>query len=337
MAFLDSRDNPYFIAEIGSNHLNDLEHTLELIERLVKKGANGIKFQLFTAEGLYSRNTPVFPGEKKRPFDVAKGVELSRTWLPKLKSTTEKLGADFICSPFSIEDVEILKKINVCSYKIASSEINDVVLIEHIAKIGKPILLSTGMASLKDIELALETITHHGSCEVILLQSTSLYPSPPNEVNLNAMKTLNTTFGCEVGFSDHTLGIHIPLAAVALGARIIEKHVTTDRSLHGPDHFFALKPDEFGDMVTYAREIRIALGTSRKIVTEGEISKRHLSQRSIVTKRKILKGELIHKEDLTTKRPGYGIPPFFMSQVIECQAHRDIAEDEIIKWEDILG
>lgn len=336
MGFLDSRDNPYFIAEIGSNHINDLEHTLKLIERLAKNGANGIKFQLFTADGLYSRNTPVFPGEKKRPFDVAKGVELSSTWLPGLKSATEKLGADFICSPFSIEEVETLKKINVCSYKIASSEINDVLLIEHIAKIGKPILLSTGMASLKDIELALETINHHGSCEVILLQSTSLYPTPPNEVNLNAMKTLNATFGCEVGFSDHTLGIHIPLAAVALGARIIEKHVTTDRSLPGPDHFFALNPDEFGDMVTRAREIKTALGTNRKIVTEGEISKRHLSQRSIVTKRNILKGEIIRKEDLTTKRPGYGVPPVFISQIIGCHAHRDIAEDEIIKWEDIL-
>ncbi len=336
MGFLDSRNDPYFIAEIGSNHIHDLEHTLKLIEEIANNGADGIKFQLFTAEGLYVFNTPVFPGETERPFDVAKSVELSRAWLPELKSTTEKCGADFICSPFSLEDVDMLEKIDICSYKIASSEINDVVLIKHIAETKKPIFLSTGMAELTDIKLALETICNCGPCEVFLLQCTALYPTPPNEVNLNAMKTMETTFGCKVGLSDHTLGIHIPLAAAALGARVIEKHVTTDRSLKGPDHFFALKPGEFGDMVNQAQEIKAALGTERKIITNGEASKRHLSQRSIVTKRKISKGATFQKEDLTTKRPGYGVPPSYMSQIIGCQARRDISEDEVVKWEDIL-
>lgn len=336
MGFLDSRNDPYFIAEIGSNHAHDLEHTLKLIEEMAKNGADGIKFQLFTAEGLYAYNTPVFPGETERPFDVAKSVELSRTWLPELKSTTEKCGADFICSPFSLEDVDMLEKIDVCSYKIASSEINDVILIKHIAGTKKPIFLSTGMAELTDIELALETISNSGPCEVFLLQCTSLYPTPPNEVNLNAMKTMETTFGCKVGLSDHTMGIHIPLAAAAMGAKIIEKHVTTDRSLKGPDHFFALEPGEFGEMVNKAREIKAALGTEKKIITNGEASKRHLSQRSIVTKRNISKGKTFRKEDLTTKRPGYGVPPSYMSQIIGCQASRDISEDEVVKWEDIL-
>ena len=337
MGFLDSRNDPYFIAEIGSNHSNDLEQTLKLIEKIVNNGADGIKFQLFTAEGLYVFDTPVFPGETERPFDVAKSVELSRDWLLELKSTTEKLGADFICSPFSLEDVDTLEKIDICSYKIASSEINDVILIKHIAETKKPIFLSTGMAKLSDIELALETIYNYGPCEVFLLQCTSLYPTPPNEVNLLTMKTLETAFGCKVGLSDHTLGIHITLAATALGAKIIEKHVTTDRSMKGPDHFYALNPGEFGDMVNRAQEVKAALGTERKIITNGEVSKRHLSQRSIVAKRKISKGETFHKEDLTTKRPGYGIPPSFMSQIIGCQARRDISEDEVVKWEDILG
>lgn len=337
MGFLDNRKYPYFIAEVGSNHLHNRRHTLKLIEEIAKKGANGIKFQLFTAEGLYARNTPVFPGEKERPYDVAKSFELNRTWLPELKSTVEECGADFICSPFSLEDVDILEKIDICSYKIASSEITDVILIEHIAKTKKPIFLSTGMAKLTDIELALDTIHNSGPCEVFLLQSTSLYPTPANEVNLDAMKTLENIFGCEIGLSDHTLGIHISLAAVALGARVIEKHVTAGRSLAGPDHFFALIPEEFGDMVAQAREIKTALGTSRKIITRGEVSKRHLSQRSIVTKRRISKGEIFNKEDLTTKRPGYGIPPVFMSLIIGCRATRDVSEDEVVRWEDILG
>lgn len=337
MGFFDNRQDPYFVAEIGSNHLNNFGHTVTLIKELARSGANGIKFQLFTSEGLYSRNTPVFPGEKKKPYDIAKGVELPRAWLRELKSVVEKKGADFICSPFSIEDIKVLEKIDVCSYKIASSEINDVILIKNIAATKKPIFLSTGMASLSDIELALDTIYRYGPCEVFLLQCTALYPTSFQEVNLNVMKTLEMTFGCKTGLSDHTLGIHISLAAVALGARIIEKHVTMNSGAEGPDHFFALLPEKFGRMVNWSREIKMALGSSRKFVTRGELPKRRLSQRSIVTKRKILKGEIIKKEDLTTKRPGYGLPPSFLSVVIKHRATRDIMKDEVVKWEDILG
>ena len=336
MGFLDNRQDPYFIAEIGSNHFNNFGHTVTLIKELARNGANGIKFQLFTSEGLYSRNTPVFPGEKEKPYDIAKGVELPRAWLRELKLIVEKNGADFICSPFSLEDIEVLQKIDLCFYKIASSEINDVILIKNIATTKKPIFLSVGMASLTDIELALDTIYQYGPCEVFLLQCTALYPTPLQEVNLNVMQTLEMTFGCKTGLSDHTLGIHISLAAVALGARIIEKHVTMNRDAEGPDHFFALLPEEFGRMVNWSREIKTALGSSRKFVTQGELSKRCLSRRSIVTKRRILKGELIKEEDLTTKRPGYGLPPSFLSVVIEHRATRDIMEDEILKWEDIL-
>ena len=337
MGFLDSRENPYFIAEIGSNHLKDLEHTLALIEKLAKNGADGIKFQLFEAERLYLRNTPAFPGEKEPPYNVSKAVELPRIWLKELKSCVEKYGADFLCSPFSLEDVDILEEIGVCAYKVASSEINDVVLIKHIAMTKKPIFLSAGMANIADIELAVETVHNSGPCEVFLLQCTSLYPTPPDEVNLNAMNTMKNTFGCEIGFSDHTLGIHISLAAVTLGARVIEKHVTTDRNLDGPDHFFSLLPEEFGEMVDRAREIKTALGLSRKVITKGEISKRHLSRRSIVTKRKITKGEILRMEDLTTKRPGYGLPPALMAFIVGHIATRDIPEDEVVRWEDVLA
>ncbi|UCG70655.1 MAG: N-acetylneuraminate synthase family protein [Thermoplasmata archaeon] len=337
MGFLDSRKNPYFIAEIGSNHLNDLKHTLTLIERLVKNGADGIKFQLFEAERLYSRNTPAFPDETEIPYNISKAVELPRIWLKDLKSSVEKYGVDFLCSPFSLEDVDILEEKGVCSYKVASSEINDVVLIKHIAMTKKPIFLSVGMAKLADIELALETINEFGPCEVYLLQCTALYPTPPDEVNLLAMSAMKNTFGCEIGFSDHTLGIHISLAAVALGARVIEKHVTMDRTLPGPDHSFALLPEEFGDMVASSREIITALGSRRKIITKGELAKRHLSQRSIITKRKISKGEILRLEDLIIKRPGYGIPPVFLPLIVGHCASRDIPEDEVLRWEDVLA
>jgi N,N'-diacetyllegionaminate synthase len=337
MGFLDSRKNPYFIAEIGSNHLKDLKHTLALIEKLARNGADGIKFQLFETGRLYSRNTPAFPGEKELPYNVSKAVELPRLWLRELKFCVEKYGADFLCSPFSLEDVDILEEIGVCAYKVASSEINDVVLIKHIAKARKPIFLSAGMANIADIELALETIHNSGLCEVYLMQCTALYPTPPNEVNLNAMETMKNTFGCEVGLSDHTFGTHISLAAVALGARVIEKHVTMDRTSEGPDHFFALLPEEFGDMVAKSREIITALGSRRKIITEGESAKRHLSQRSIVTKRKISKGETFRLEDLTTKRPGYGIPPVFLPLIVGHRASQNIPEDEVVRWEDVLA
>ena len=336
MGFLDNRNDPYFIAEIGSNHLNNLEHTLSLIERIAQNGADGIKFQLFSAEGLYSRTTPVFPGEKECPFNIAKSVELNRSWLNDLKASVEQAGSDFICTPFSLEDVDILEKMNVRAYKVASSEITDVILLRQIAKTEKPVLLSTGMARMADIELALDTIFKYGPCEVLLMQCTALYPTPPEEVNLNAMKTLKKSFGCEIGFSDHTVGIHISLAAAALGARVIEKHVTLDRSLKGPDHFFALLPEEFGEMVTKSRELKKALGSDRKIVTKGESAKRHLSQRSIVARRKISKGEILQEHDLVTKRPGYGIPPSFLSAIIGHRVSRDIPEDEVIRWEDIF-
>lgn len=337
MNFLSNRKNPYFIAEIGSNHLKDLKHTLALIEHLAQNGADGIKFQLFEAERLYSRNTPPFPGEKELPYNISKAVELPRIWIKDLKAAVEKYGADFLCSPFSLEDVDILEEIDVCAYKVASSEINDVVLIKHIAMARKPIFLSVGMTKLADIELALETINNFGPCEVYLLQCTALYPTPPDEVNLLAMNVMKDTFGYEVGLSDHTLGIHISLAAVALGARIIEKHVTMDRTWEGPDHFFALLPEEFGEMVARSREIIAALGSRRKTITEGELAKRHLSQRSIVTKRNISKGEVFCLEDLTTKRPGYGIPPVFLSLIIGHHASRDISEDEVVRWEDVLA
>lgn len=337
MPFLEDREVPYFIAEVGTNHLNDLNHTLKLVREFANRGANGIKFQLFTAEGLYSHNTPIFPGEKEMPYSVAKKHELPKAFLPEIKSTVEEHNADFICSIFSIEDVDLLEKMNVCSYKIASSEINDVELIKSVAMTGKPIFLSLGMAKLKDIELALETIHACGPSEVVLLQCTSLYPTPLEEVNLNAMKTIENTFGCMTGFSDHTLGFHISLAAVALGAKVIEKHVTLDREAIGPDHFFALQPEEFARMVTWARDIEKSLGLSRKIITKGEFPKRHLSQRSIVTKRKISKGEMLCKENLTTKRPGYGLPPAFLPIIIGHYACREIARDEVVKWEDVLA
>ena len=192
------------------------------------------------------------------------------------------------------------------------------------------------MASLADIESALETISKHGPCEVFLLQCTALYPTIPQEVNLRAMETMRNMFGCAVGFSDHTMGIHISLAAVALGAIIIEKHVTKNRDSEGPDHFFALLPGEFGEMVTKAREIKAALGSGKKIITERELAKRHLSQRSIVTKRRILKGEILQEQDLITKRPGYGLPPSLMSIIVGHRVRRDIPEDEVIRWEDLL-
>jgi N-acetylneuraminate synthase/N,N'-diacetyllegionaminate synthase len=334
--FLDNRNNPYFVAEIGSNHCGDLKHAVGLIKKIAEAGADAVKFQLFSAERLYSRRTPIFPGEKKSPFAVAKSIELPIAWLRKISAVAAENGIDFLCTPFSCADVDSLENIGIKAYKVGSSEINDVILIKHIAMTKKPIFLSTGMASLADIELALETIQTFGPCEVVLLQCTALYPTPYDEVNLLSMNGMKQTFGCEVGFSDHTLGIHIPLAAVALGAKIIEKHVTMDRSLKGPDHFFALLPNEFGDMVSRAREITAAMGSSRKIITKGERDKRHLSQRSIITKRKISRGEIFCAEDLTTKRPGYGLPPALLKNIIGHRASRDIPEDEVLRWEDVL-
>jgi sialic acid synthase SpsE len=337
MNFLTHRNDPYFIAEIGSNHLKDFDHTLELINALSQNGVDAIKFQLFSADRLYCKNTPVFPDEKERPYDIAKKSELPRVWLGDLKKAVEERGVDFICTPFSIEDIDALEELDVYCYKVASSEINDVVLLKHIALTKKPVFLSVGMAKLSDIELAMEILSQYGPCEVVLLQCTALYPTPPDEVDLNAIKNLRDTFGCPTGFSDHSLGTYIVLAAVALGARVIEKHVTMSRDANGPDHSFATLPHEFGEMVAQGRKIKVAMGSKQKAITKGELAKRHLSQRSIVTRTKIGKGEVFTEENLTTKRPGYGLPPMLLTKILGHRAVHDIEEDEVLTWDHILA
>lgn len=324
----------FIIAEAGSNHNGNIECAKQLIDAAVESGADAVKFQLFKAENLYSKYTPEFSYLKGQPvYDLIKNIETPREWIEELAHYCRSI--QFLATPFDCEAVDLLD-MYVPAFKIASFEIVDLELIKYAAEKGKPMIISTGMANLGEIEDALHTIKAVSSADIALLHCSSLYPAPVEAVNLKAMKTMQHAFNVPVGFSDHTMGIHIPLAAVAMGASIIEKHFTLDRNLPGPDHSFAIEPDELKDMVQCIREIEAAQGSGIKEKSELEGEEMYVkARRSIHAKVDIKKGTTIKKDVLTVKRPGYGIEPKFIDIVVGRKAKEDIKEDEWITWEKV--
>lgn len=328
-------DKPCFIiAEIGSNHNGSLEQAKRLIEVAIESGADAIKFQIFNAESLYSKYTPEFSYLKgQNVYELIKSIETSREWIKELARYCKEKNIDFLASAFDFEAVDLLDKY-VPAFKIASFEITDLELIKYAAEKGKPMIISTGMANLGEIEDAITTIKSVGNADIILLHCNSLYPTPVEVVNLKAMETMKTAFKVPIGFSDHTLGIHIPIAAVAMGACVIEKHFTLDRNLPGPDHSFAIEPDELKEMVRCIREVEKVRGTGIKEKSELESEEMYVkARRSIHAKVYIPKGSKIIRDMLIVKRPGYGIKPGFIDIVVGREAKKDIKEDEWITWE----
>lgn len=330
------KDHPtYIIAEIGSNHNGNFNLAIKLIDKAAEAGADAVKFQTFKAETLYSKNTPKFSKDSAKPFDLIKSIEMPREWHHDLKKHAEEKGLHFFSSPFDYEAVDELDKIGVPAFKIASFELVDLELLKHTAKKGKPIILSTGLANIEEINEALDTIRSTGNEDIILLHCNSLYPTPVDVVNLQAIQTMINEFKIPIGFSDHTTGIHIPLAAVSTGASIIEKHVTLDRFMHGPDHHFALEPDDLKHMIEQIRDVEKAQGDGVKKPSAQEEEMLHKGRRSIIAKTNIKKGEKITKNMLIVKRPGYGIKPKFIDEIIGKKAVNDIKEDQWITWEDL--
>ncbi|MFX1451345.1 MAG: N-acetylneuraminate synthase family protein, partial [Promethearchaeota archaeon] len=271
--------------------------------------------------------------EQKSIWELIKTLELPREWLGELADFTRSHGLIFMATPFDYNAIIDLEKIEIIAYKIASFEIVDLPFLKEIAKTKKPIILSTGMSSLGEIEDAINSIKSIGNNDIALLHCGINYPPPFKDLNLRVIQTLKQAFQVPVGFSDHTMSTTIPSICIALGACIIEKHFTLNRSMKGPDHKFALEPDELKLMIKNIRDTELALGSPIKSIADSEKNLFKIARRSIIAKRDIPKGKQIEKNDLIIKRPGFGIPPKFLEIVIGRIAKRDIKEDDIITWD----
>ncbi len=324
----------YVIAEIGSNHNGNYDMACELIEKAKAAGVNAVKFQTFKAKDHYSKKTPKIDLYKENIYDLIEKLEIDRTWHSKLAILCTKLNIDFLDSPCDKEAIEIAVSVGMPLIKIASYDMVDIRLVNEIAKTGKAVMFSTGMSSMEEIETAVDICRKNNNNNIIALQCTSLYPAPAHLTNLNAMKTIADKFNIVTGYSDHTMGDHIPCAAVAMGAHVIEKHYTLGRQLPGPDHNFAIEPNELKDMVNKIRDIESAFGDGLKNgprVEEQELFTK--ARRSIIARNKISKGQLIKDADIIIKRPGLGIHPSEINSVVGKTAKKDIEEDEPITWE----
>lgn len=334
----------YVIAEAGSNHNRDLDTARRLIDVAAESGADAVKFQTYTAEGLYSTKTPTMSyltkgellADQESVFDMIKRIEIPWEWHDTLAEHTRAAGIDFLSTPFEEKAVDLLESLAVPAYKIASYEVNHLPLIEHCAKTGKPLIISTGMASLADIERALDTANAAGATQIVLLHCAINYPPRFEDLNLRAIQTLAGAFGVPIGWSDHTMGHTADVVAVALGACVVEKHYTLDRDQDGPDHPFAMEPAELTAMVTAIREAEQSLGSPVKRVTEAEQEMFRLGRRSLVAAHDLRAGQPLSADDIAVKRPGYGIAVHERDHVVGRRPSRDIEADEILTW-DLFG
>ncbi|MCE2510433.1 MAG: N-acetylneuraminate synthase family protein [Alphaproteobacteria bacterium] len=325
----------FIVAEVGSNHNQDFDMARRLIDAAAKAGADAVKFQTFRAAEHYSRKTPGFSYlESQDTFSLIKSLELNRDWHAPLKQHAETCGIEFFSSPCDAEAIAELERLGAPAYKVASFDLPDTGLINRMATTGKPVILSTGMADMDDVRRGVEACKAAKNDQIVLLQCTSLYPAPAELTNLRAMETLRDAFDCLVGYSDHTRGDHITIAAVTRGACLVEKHFTLDRNQPGPDHPFAIHPDELADMVHRVREVEAAIGDGIKAGPRDEEREMYeKGRRSLHASRDIAAGESIAKDMLTVKRPGYGIPPHEAEKVIGCVAKVDIKADQWITWD----
>lgn len=329
----------YVIAEAGANHNRDLDTAKRLIDVAVEAGADAVKFQTYSGKTLYSTKTPKFDYlaelTDKPVHELLEDLALPREWQPILAEHCREQGIEFLSSPFDRAAVDELDALDVAAFKVASFELVDLPLIRYMSGRGRPLVMSTGMATLAEIDEAIAAAREQGPTDVCLLQCASLYPSPPEIMNLRTIPAMKAAFRVPVGLSDHTLGIHVAPAAVAMGADLVEKHFTLDRTSAGPDHPFAIEPDELVQMVRHIRDIEDALGDGRKDGPSELEAKEMYSKarRSVVAARVIPKGTRIEREMLTVKRPGFGIKPKFIDAVVGRTAAVDIDEDDIITWE----
>lgn len=324
----------YIIAEIGSNHNGCLFRARDLIESASKAGVNAVKFQMFKAETLYSKNTKDFD-KYSNVYELMKSLEINEEFLTVCRTMCQAHGVDFLASPFDEKSVDFLVDLKVPRIKVASFEFTDARLVSHIADKGLPIIASTGLASHADICFMLQIMRN---CEVTLLHCNSAYPTPVNDANLYAIPYLIKNFNVRCGYSDHTMSTIVPAIAVSLGASVIEKHITMDRKQDGPDHPFSLEPSELKDMVNNIREAEQSLGDGYRLMnvdrSESEQAMKYAS-RSVYARRPLKKGDVISEEDITTKRPCEGIPAISYYELIGSSLNIDIEVDCALQWKDI--
>ena len=324
------------IAEAGVNHNGSLEMAKKLVDAAKACGADIVKFQTAKLDSLVSKSANMADYQKKNTGVEESQKEMLSKLLLDFDSFTElaayckEVGIKFLSTPFDIESIRFLNDMQDI-WKVPSGEITNYPYLVEIAKTKKKVILSTGMAEMDEIKAAIDVLTGNGTDDITILHCTTEYPAPIKDVNLNVMKTLKDAFGYPVGYSDHTQGIEVDLAAVALGAEVIEKHFTLDRDLPGPDHKASLEPDELKAMVDGIRKIEDALGTAEKKPSDVELKNRLVARKSIVAKTAIKKGDILTEENITTKRPGSGINPMKWNEVIGTAAVRDFEEDELIE------
>lgn len=327
----------YIIAEIGSNHDSSITRAKELVEAAKEAGADAVKLQSFTAEGLINPLKPDGDGgwTAHPAYPVLKGLEVPGEWHWELKEFADHIGVDLLSAPFDEQRAELLDEIGVEAMKIASGDLTNEPLLRKAASFGRPMIVSTGAAYLEEVRRAVEVITSAGNEEIALLHCASLYPPSYTDVNVRCVATLWREFRCPVGISDHTPGHSIPVAAVTLGASVIEKHITLDRAADGPDHGYAMEVDEFARMVEEIRNVEAALGDGVKRPSENEMPERVGARRSIYAKVDIKKGTVIGPEMVKVVRHAYGLEPGELGSVVGTAAARDLARDLPIRREDI--
>lgn len=327
----------FIIAEAGVNHNGDIQLAKQLIDVAAESKADAVKFQTFisekcivkgTAKAKYQEKTT---GKDEDQLDMIKKLELPYEAFVKLKEYCDKKQIIFISTPFDLESADFLNNIGIEIFKIPSGEITNYPLLKKIGQFHKKIIMSTGMSTIKEIQNAITILNSEETTDISLLHCNTQYPTPMEDVNLRAMLTLKKEFGVPVGYSDHTNGIEVPIAAVAMGAEIIEKHFTLDKNLPGPDHKASLEPDELKSMVTGIRNIEKALGSYEKKVTDSEQENIAIARKSIVASRFIKKGEVFTEENLAVKRPGTGISPMRWNEVVGKVSDKDYDEDEMIQ------
>ena len=327
------------IAEAGVNHNGSLDLAKLLVDKAVDAGADIIKFQTFKPEKLVSKTAKQAEYQQKNigkqgesQFEMLKKLELTEDEHKELIEYCKKKRIRFLSTAFDMDSVEFLHSLNLGLWKIPSGEVTNYPYLCKIAHYQEPVILSTGMCEMSDIEAAIKVLADNGLSidQITVLHCNTEYPTPFKDVNLKAMLTIGDKFGVKIGYSDHTMGIEVPIAAVALGAMVIEKHFTLDKKMEGPDHKASLEPDELKAMVTAIRNIELAFGTGHKSITESERKNLEAARKSIVASRQIKKGELFTEENLTVKRPGNGISPMRWDEVIGQIAKRDFVEDQLI-------
>jgi len=323
------------IAEIGNNHDGSVHQAVRMVEAAAEAGASAVKFQTHITEAEMHPSTPTPPHFSEPRWEFSKRMELTADEHVQLKDRAESLGLLFFSSPFSIEAVELLEEIGNPLYKIASGEVTNPPLLEAVAATGKPVLLSTGMSGLEDIERALALLEAGGTKEILVLQCTSSYPAPPEKINLRAMVAMGERFDLPYGLSDHTPDIHTSIAAVALGAAAIEKHFTLSKRLYGPDHHASLTPEELARLVEGVRQVEAALGSEAKERDPDLDPARATFEKSVVSRSAIEEGAQIEKRMLTTKRPGNGIPALRLDELVGRHAARAIPANHVLETTDV--